>query len=223
MAGPFDAEHDPKRVRIADLILRLRRAGVSDPRVVSAIESVPRELFVSADAQDEAYAERPLPIECGQTISAPVIVGIMTNALDVGERDRVLEIGTGSGYQAAVLSRLCRRVYTIERFRTLTEAAEQRFRTLRLANVTTLTGDGMKGWPEQAPFDRIIVTAAGEAVPEALKEQVKVGGVIVMPVGPQDGIQKLMRLERMEDGGFNEKMLADVRFVPLIPGRAARL
>jgi protein-L-isoaspartate(D-aspartate) O-methyltransferase len=222
MAGPFDAENDPKRVRIADLILRLRRAGISDPRVVSAIEAVPRELFVSPDSRDEAYTERPLPIDCGQTISAPVIVGMMTNALDVQERDRVLEVGTGSGYQAAVLARLCRRVYTIERFRTLAEAAEQRFRTLRLANVTTMTGDGMKGWPEQAPFDRIVVTAAGEAVPEALKEQVKVGGVIVMPVGPADGIQKLMRLERMEDG-FNEKMLADVRFVPLIPGRAARL
>jgi protein-L-isoaspartate(D-aspartate) O-methyltransferase len=223
MAGPFDAENDPKRVRIADLILRLRQAGVTEQRVVAAIEGVPRELFVPAGAGDQAYAERALPIDCGQTISAPVIVGIMTNALDVGERDRVLEVGTGSGYQAAVLARLCRRVYTIERFRTLSEAAEQRFRTLRLSNITTLTGDGMKGWPEQAPFDRIIVTAAGEEVPEALKEQVKVGGVIVMPVGPQDGIQKLMRLERMADGGFNEKMLADVRFVPLIPGKAARL
>ena len=223
MAGPFDAENDPKRVRIADLILRLRRAGVTEQRVVAAIEGVPRELFVPAGAGDQAYAERALPIDCGQTISAPVIVGIMTNALDVGERDRVLEVGTGSGYQAAVLAKLCRRVYTIERFRTLSEAAEQRFRTLRLSNITTLTGDGMKGWPEQAPFDRIIVTAAGEEVPEALKEQVKVGGVIVMPVGPQDGIQKLMRLERMADGGFNEKMLADVRFVPLIPGKAPRL
>jgi protein-L-isoaspartate(D-aspartate) O-methyltransferase len=222
MPGPFDAENDPKRVRIADLILRLRQAGVTEQRVVAAIEAVPRELFVPPEARAQAYAERPLPIDCGQTISAPVIVGIMTNALDVHERDRVLEVGTGSGYQAAVLARLCRRVYTMDRFRTLVEAAEQRFRTLRLANITAMTGDGMKGWPEQAPFDRIIVTAAGDAVPEALKEQVKVGGVIVMPVGPQDGVQKLMRLERMEDG-FNEKMLADVRFVPLIPGKAARL
>jgi protein-L-isoaspartate(D-aspartate) O-methyltransferase len=209
-------------VRIADLILRLRQAGVTEQRVVAAIEATPRELFVPPEARAQAYAERPLPIDCGQTISAPVIVGIMTNALDVHERDRVLEVGTGSGYQAAVLARLCRRVYTMDRFRTLVEAAEQRFRTLRIANITAMTGDGMKGWPEQAPFDRIIVTAAGEAVPEALKEQVKVGGVIVMPVGPQDGVQKLMRLERMEDG-FNEKMLADVRFVPLIPGKAARL
>jgi protein-L-isoaspartate(D-aspartate) O-methyltransferase len=218
---PHD-ENDPKRIRIADLILRLRRAGVTDQRVVAAIEAVPRELFVPAEAQEQAYAERPLPIDCGQTISAPVIVGIMTNALDACERDRVLEVGTGSGYQAAVLARLCRRVYTIERFRTLTEAAEQRFRTLRIANITTLTGDGMNGWPEQAPFDRVVVTAAGETVPEALKKQVKVGGVIVMPVGPTDGIQKLVRLERTEDG-FTEKVLADVRFVPLIPGKAARL
>ena len=222
MAGPFQDENDPTRIRIADLILRLRRAGVTDQRVVSAIEAVPRELFVPAESREQAYAERPLPIDCGQTISAPVIVGMMTNALDVGERDRVLEVGTGSGYQAAVLARLCRRVYTIERFRTLTEAAEQRFRTLRIANITTLTADGMNGWPEQAPFDRIIVTAAGETMPEALLKQVKVGGVIVMPVGAAEGIQKLTRLERMEDG-FNERILADVRFVPLIPGKAARL
>jgi protein-L-isoaspartate(D-aspartate) O-methyltransferase len=222
VAGPSHDEIDPKRIRIADLILRLRRAGITDQRVVSAIEAVPRELFVAPESREQAYAERPLPIDCGQTISAPVIVGIMTNALDAGERDRVLEVGTGSGYQAAVLARLCRRVYTIERFRTLTEAAEQRFRTLRIANITTLTGDGMNGWPEQAPFDRIIVTAAGEAVPEALRKQVKVGGVIVMPVGPTDGVQKLMRLERTEEG-FKEASLGDVRFVPLIPGKAARL
>ena len=213
---------DEKRVRLAELILRLRRAGVTDQRVVAAMEATPRELFVPPEMRAEAYSERALPIECGQTISAPVIVGMMTNALDVHERDRVLEVGTGSGYQAAVLARLCRRVYTIERFRTLTEAAEQRFRTLRIANITTLTADGMNGWPEQAPFDRIIVTAAGETVPEALLKQVKVGGVIVMPVGSAEGIQKLTRLERMEDG-FNERVLADVRFVPLIPGKAARL
>ena len=217
-----DADIDLKRIRIADLILRLRRAGVTDQRVVKAIESVPREMFVPPDGQDEAYAERALPIDCGQTISAPVIVGIMTAALDVQERDRVLEVGTGTGYQTAILARLCRRVYTIDRFRTLVEAAESRFRTLRLANVTTMVGDGMLGWPEQAPFDRIIVTAAGETVPEALKKQVRLGGVIVIPVGPLDGIQKLMRLERTETD-FDEKVLADVRFVPLIPGKAARL
>jgi len=216
------ADNDDKRVRIADLILRLRRAGVTDQQVVAAIESIPREMFVPAESQAAAYAERALPIDCGQTISAPVIVGMMTQALDVHDRDRVLEVGTGSGYQTAVLAKLARRVYTIDRFRTLVAAAESRFRTLRLANVTTLVGDGMHGWPEQAPFDRIVVTAAGEDVPMALLKQVRVGGVIVAPVGPADGIQKLLRMERTEEG-FDQKELADVRFVPLIPGKAARL
>ncbi len=215
----FDDEH---RVRIADLILRLRRVGVTDQRVVAAIESVPRDLFVPADRRADAYAERALPIDCGQTISAPTIVGIMTAALDVGERDRILEVGTGTGYQTAVLAQLARRVYTIDRFRTLLAAAESRFNTLRLANVTTLVGDGIEGWPAQAPFDRIIVTASAAEVPPALRDQVRIGGTIVMPVGPADGVQKLMRIERTDDG-FTETPLADVRFVPLIPGRAERL
>jgi protein-L-isoaspartate(D-aspartate) O-methyltransferase len=219
---PDDPEPDERSVRIADLILRLRRAGVTDQKVVAAIESVPREMFVPAESQGVAYNERALPIDCGQTISAPVIVGLMTAALDIHDRDRVLEVGTGSGYQTAVLARLARRVYTIDRFRTLVQAAESRFKTLRLSNITTLVGDGIKGWPEQAPFDRIIVTAAGEDVPEELRKQVRVGGVLVIPVGPVDGVQKLMRLERTETG-FDEKVLADVRFVPLIPGKAARL
>ncbi|HVY18911.1 MAG TPA: protein-L-isoaspartate(D-aspartate) O-methyltransferase [Bauldia sp.] len=218
-----EADEDERRIRIAELILGLRRAGVTDQRVVAAIEATPRDLFVPAESQPHSYAaERALPIDCGQTISAPAIVGIMTAALDVGERDRVLEVGTGSGYQAAVLARLARRVYTMDRFRTLVEAAESRFRSLRIGNVTTLAGDGMLGWPEQAPFDRIIVTAAGEEVPPALKKQVKVGGVIVAPIGPADGVQKLVRLERTEDA-FTERALVDVRFVPLIPGKAARL
>jgi protein-L-isoaspartate(D-aspartate) O-methyltransferase len=151
-----------------------------------------------------------------------VIVGMMTAALDIGDRDRVLEIGTGTGYQTAILAKLARRVYTIDRFRTLVESAESRFRTLRLSNITTMVGDGMKGWPEQAPFDRIIVTAADDTVPDALLKQVRVGGVIVMPVGGQDEVQKLVRMERAEDG-FDERFLADVRFVPLIPGKAERL
>jgi protein-L-isoaspartate(D-aspartate) O-methyltransferase len=134
----------------------------------------------------------------------------------------VLEVGTGSGYQTAVLAKLARRVYTIDRFRTLVAAAESRFRTLRLANITAIVGDGMLGWPEQAPFDRIVVTAAGEDVPDALLKQVRIGGVIVAPVGPSDGIQKLLRMERTEEG-FDQRELADVRFVPLIPGKAARL
>ena len=223
MAGMRGTDGDDQRTRKAGLILRLRQAGVTDKRVLDAIESTPRELFVPAELQPDAYdPDRALPVDCGQTISAPVIVGMMTQALDVGDRDRVLEVGTGTGYQAAVLSQLARRVYTVDRFRTLVTAAESRFRTLRLNNVTTLTADGMNGWPEQAPFDRIIVTAAAETVPPALKKQVRVGGVIVIPVGPADGVQRLLRLERT-DAGFDEKMLADVRFVPLIPGKAARL
>ncbi len=221
MTGGRKAEEE-RRVRIADLILRLRRAGITDQRIVAAIESVPRDVFVPAESRADAYAERALPIDCGQTISAPVIVGTMTAALEVGERDRILEIGTGTGYQTAILSRLCRRVYTIDRFRTLVAAAESRFKTLRLANITTLVGDGTKGWPEQAPFDRIIVTAAGEEVPEALLRQLRVGGAMVIPVGPQEGIQKLLRVERTETG-VERTELADVRFVPLIPGKAARL
>ena len=217
-----NGDNDEKRIRIADLILRLRRVGVTDTRVLSAIESIPRETFVPAESRAEAYSERALPIECGQTISAPGIVGMMTAALDIGDRDRVLEIGTGTGYQTAILAKLARRVYTIDRFRTLVSTAESRFRTLRLSNITTMVGDGMKGWPEQAPFDRIIVTAAGETVPDALLKQVRVGGVIVIPVGAQDEVQKLVRMERTEEG-FDERVLADVRFVPLIPGKAERL
>jgi protein-L-isoaspartate(D-aspartate) O-methyltransferase len=215
-------EEEARRTRIAELILRLRRAGIMEQKVLAAMEAVPRDLFVAPDGRREAYAERALPIDCGQTISAPVIVGMMTAALDLDPRDRVLEIGTGSGYQTAVLSKLCRRVYTIDRFRTLVAAAESRFKTLRLGNITTMIGDGTKGWPDAAPFDKIIVTAAGEEIPVPLLDQVKVGGIIVAPVGPQDGVQRLRRLKRTE-AGFDATDLADVRFVPLIPGTAAKL
>jgi protein-L-isoaspartate(D-aspartate) O-methyltransferase len=146
----------------------------------------------------------------------------MTAALEVSDRDRVLEIGTGSGYQAAVLAKLARRVYTVDRFRTLVAAAEQRCAALNLSNITTRVGDGMKGWPEQAPFDKIVITAAGETVPELLLAQVRIGGIIVAPVGPPDGVQKLVKIIRTEDG-YERSVLADVRFVPLIPGTAARL
>jgi protein-L-isoaspartate(D-aspartate) O-methyltransferase len=217
-----DERSEERRTEIADLILRLRRAGITDRRIVSAIESVPRDLFVPAESRAQAYSERALPIDCGQTISAPVIVGMMTAALNPGDRDRILEVGTGTGYQAAILSRLVRRVYTIDRFRTLVAAAESRFRTLRISNITTLVGDGIKGWPEQAPFDGIVVTAAGEAVPEALVRQLRVGGTLVMPVGPQDGVQRLLKIVKT-DSGTDETFLGDVRFVPLIPGKAAHL
>jgi protein-L-isoaspartate(D-aspartate) O-methyltransferase len=220
--APDMDEEEARRIRLADLILRLRRAGIMEQRVLAAMEAVPRDLFVPPEGRRDAYAERALPIDCGQTISAPVIVGMMTAALDLNPRDRVLEIGTGSGYQCAVLAKLCRRVYTIDRFRTLIAAAESRFKTLRLGNITTMVGDGTKGWPDAAPFDKIIVTAATEALPEALYDEVSVGGIVVAPLGPQDGVQKLKRMVRTE-GGFTATDLADVRFVPLIPGTAARL
>lgn len=217
-----DASDEERRVRIANLLLRLRRVGITDQRLVSAIEAVPRDVFVEADTRDEAYAERALPIDCGQTISAPVIVGMMTKAIDPQPDDRILEIGTGSGYQTAILSKLCRHVYTIDRFRTLVSTAESRFDTLRETNISTMVGDGTEGWPEHAPFEKVIVTAAGEEVPEALFDQVRVGGILVAPVGPQDGVQKLRRYVRTREG-FEETDLADVRFVPLIAGVAERL
>ncbi len=215
-------DEDQRRVRIADLLLRLRRVGITDQRLLSAIEAVPRDLFVEAETQADAYAERALPIDCGQTISAPVIVGMMTAALSPEPDDRILEVGTGSGYQAAILSKLCAKVFTIDRFRTLVGAAESRFKTLRLTNIVTLVGDGTEGWPEHAPFDKIIVTAAAEDVPEALFQQLRTGGILVAPVGPQDGIQHLKRYVRTRSG-IDETDLADVRFVPLIPGVAERL
>jgi len=215
-------EHEARRVRLAELILRLRQAGITEQRVLAAMEAVPRDLFVEPDSRRDAYAERALPIDCGQTISAPVIVGMMTAALELTPRDRVLEIGTGSGYQTAVLSKLCRRVHTIDRFRTLVAAAEQRFKTLRLDNITTMVGDGTRGWPEAAPFDKIVVTAAAEELPTVLLEQLGPSGILVAPVGPHDGIQKLKKIVR-DGADLVERVLADVRFVPLIPGTAARL
>jgi len=222
MARSPGTSKEQRRIEIAELLLRLRRVGVTDQKVLAAMEAIPRDVFVPADSVGEAYSERALPIDCGQTISAPAIVGIMTAALEVSDRDRVLEIGTGSGYQAAVLAKLARRVYTVDRFRTLVSAAEQRFAALNLSNITTRVGDGMKGWPEQAPFDKMIVTAAGTTVPDGLLEQVRVGGIIVAPVGPPDAVQKLVKIVRTDDG-YERSVLADVRFVPLIPGTAARL
>jgi protein-L-isoaspartate(D-aspartate) O-methyltransferase len=222
MASKTYENIEQQRVDIADLLLRLRRIGIADQRVLSAIEAVPRDLFVPSNSHSEAYSERALPIDCGQTISAPAIVGMMTMALELTDRHRVLEIGTGSGYQTAILAKLARRVYTIDRFRTLVATAETRFQALRLSNITSLVGDGMTGWREQAPFDRIIVAAAGESVPDALLKQVRVGGIIVAPVGPQDDVQRLLKMTRTEEG-FDETLLAEVRFVPLIPGKAAHL
>jgi protein-L-isoaspartate(D-aspartate) O-methyltransferase len=161
----------------------------------------------------------PLPIACGQTISQPSIVGLMTQALEVGPRDTVLEIGTGSGYQAAILAELARRVYSVDRHRRLVREAEELFRTLQITNITTITTDGSFGLPEQAPFDRIIVTAAAEDPPGPLLAQLKIGGIMVLPVGQSDAVQSLIRVRRLEKG-FDYEELRPVRFVPLVEGLA---
>lgn len=218
--NPDALERD--RVAVADFLLRLRRRGITDRALISAMESVPRRLFVPFEARDTAYYERALPIECGQTISAPELVAEMTAALDVHPEHRVLEVGTGSGYQAAILSHLARHVYTIERFRTLVELAELRFRTLRLSNINVIVGDGCAGWPANATFDRVIITAATEEIPKALIDQLKPNGILVAPIGPAEGVQKLMRVVKTESG-LEKTALGDVRFVPLIPGKAAHL
>lgn len=199
------------------LILMLRQAGVTDPRVLSAMELLPRELFVPAMFQDQAYENTALPIGHGQTISQPVVVGVMTQALNVEPRARVLEIGTGSGYQTAVLARLCRRVYTIERYRPLLQEAEARLRALGIDNVTTRLGDGGDGWPEVAPVDRIIACAAAPEVPAALADQLADGGVLVMPVGQRRDDQRLVRVTR-EGSGFRTEDLGRTHFVPLHSG-----
>jgi len=204
----------PERIR---LLMKLRNAGVTDTRVLSAMESIPREMFVPDSFRDKAYEDTALPIDSCQTISQPSVVAWMTWALSVSDRMRVLEIGTGSGYQAAILSRLCRMVYTVERHKDLLRVAEGRFKALHLTNILTQAGDGSKGWKVAAPFDRIIVTAAAHAVPAALIEQLAEGGVMVIPVG-SDTEQLLLRIEKTSEG-IKQQHLMDVRFVPLVEGR----
>ncbi|HWG78479.1 MAG TPA: protein-L-isoaspartate(D-aspartate) O-methyltransferase [Stellaceae bacterium] len=208
------SEGAPKVLR---LLMELRGLGVSDARVLGALERVPREIFVPAAFKDQAYENVALPIGHGQTISQPLVVALMTEALEVGERHKVLEIGTGSGYQTAVLARLCRRVFSIERHRALLKEAEKRFAELRLHNVTSRFGDGTKGWPEQAPFDRIIVTAAAPELPGKLLGSLAEGGVMVAPVGEERRDQRLIRIRR-KDGTSVTEELGPVRFVPLVEG-----
>lgn len=201
------------------LVMRLRQAGISDTGVLSAIERIPREAFVPASFQDRAYEDCALPIGQGQTLSQPQVVARMTQALQLDRRLKVLEIGTGSGYQAAILSRLCRRLYTVERHRVLADEAERRFRALRLHNITARVGDGALGWPEQAPFARIIVTAAAAGIPGTLVDQLADGGFMVLPVGRPGAEQVLLRLQRDGDT-VREETLGEVRFVPLVTGAA---
>ncbi len=203
--------------RIIRQILELRQSGITDTRVLSAIERVPRARFVPEALSHQAFENVAIPIGHGQTLSQPLVVAQMTEALEVDPRMRVLEIGTGSGYHTAVLAQLCRRVYTIERHRPLMVQAENRLRELRMHNVTTKVGDGMLGWPEQAPFDRIIVAAAAPEPPAAILAQLAVGGILVLPIGVQGREQSLMRVWRRGQG-FDSEWLSQVRFVPLVSG-----
>lgn len=215
-----DAEYAAARRKLVDEAII--GAGVKNQRVIQSMLDTPRHEFVSAPYRRLAYFDMAIAIGDQQTISSPFIVAYMTETIDPQPTDKVLEIGTGSGYQAAVLAGLAQHVYTIDRFRTLVELAELRFRTLKLHNITTLVGDGTLGWPANAMFDRIVVTAATEAVPEALFRQLRPKGILIAPVGPVEGVQKLMRYLR-DEKGIHESVLADVRFVPLIPGKAERL
>ncbi|MCT4608166.1 MAG: protein-L-isoaspartate(D-aspartate) O-methyltransferase [Pelagimonas sp.] len=207
----FDAEAKMQ------FVFALRSKGVTDTAVLTAMERIDRGAFVQGYFSDRAYEDMPLPIASGQTISQPSVVGLMTQALNIGPRDKVLEIGTGSGYQAAILSQLARRVYTVDRHRRLVREARQVFDALELTNITAFTADGSFGLPDQAPFDRIIVTAAAEDPPGPLLAQLKIGGIMVVPVGQSDAVQHLIRVTRTETG-LEYDELRPVRFVPLVEG-----
>ncbi len=213
---------EAEETRRAKLILGLRSSGVTDSAVLKAIEDTPRQLFVPELFQARAWEDSALPIACGQTISQPQIVGLMTQALQLQQRSRVLEIGTGSGYQTVVLAKIARYVYTVERYRTLLSDAEKRIKTLGLLNVISRFGDGGEGWPEQAPFDRVLVTAATPEDPVRLLAQLKPHGVLVAPVG-RGAVQSLRRYVGDGKGSFVKEELGDVRFVPLLPGVARDL
>jgi protein-L-isoaspartate(D-aspartate) O-methyltransferase len=203
------------------LLAAVRKVGVSDPAVLTALGKIPRELFLSPSLAAQAYDDLCLPIGEQQTISMPSVVAKMTAALGLKGREKVLEIGTGCGYQAAVLAKLCSRVYTIERHAPLQKAAMQRLAHMNIHNIVPKVGDGTLGWPEQAPFDAIIVTAAGPKIPEALVAQLKEGGTLVIPVGPQETQQTLVKVTKLVGGGLKEELLGPVAFVPLIGAQGA--
>ncbi|WGW03088.1 protein-L-isoaspartate(D-aspartate) O-methyltransferase [Tropicibacter oceani] len=207
----FDAEAKMQ------FLFALRSKGVTDSAVLEAMERVDRGDFIQGYFTDRAYEDMPLPIACGQTISQPSVVGVMTQALQLGPRDKVLEVGTGSGYQAAVLAQLARRVYTVDRHRRLVQAARAIFDAQGITNITAFTADGSHGLPDQAPFDRILVTAAAEDPPGPLLAQLKIGGIMIVPVGQSDAVQRLIRVTRHEDR-FDYEELRPVRFVPLVEG-----
>ena len=198
-------------------LFSLRKAGVLDKQVLDAMERVDRKNFVNGVFSEKAYEDTPLPIACGQTISQPTVVGLMTQALQVTSRDKVLEVGTGSGYQAAILSLLARRVYTIERHSLLVSNATKVFQKLNMSNITTILSDGGHGLEQQAPFDRIIVTAASDDPPASLLSQLKIGGIMIIPVGQSDNMQKLIKIAKTDEG-YEYQDLQAVRFVPLVAG-----
>lgn len=216
MTGPAPQD-DSAAERQMRFVYALRSHGVTDTRVLQAMERTDRGVFVRGLFAERAYEDMPLPISCGQTISQPSVVGLMTQALDVQPRDKVLEVGTGSGYQAAILSHLCRRVYTVDRHRRLVQEAAEVFRNLGLVNITAFTADGSFGLPDQAPFDRILVTAAAEDPPGPLLAQLKIGGIMVLPVGQSDAVQSLIKVTRLQSG-YEYEELRPVRFVPLVEG-----
>jgi protein-L-isoaspartate(D-aspartate) O-methyltransferase len=220
MTEGADDPHGTSAERKMRFLYSLRSRGVTDARVLTAMEKIDRGHFVRGIFSDRAYEDMPLPIACGQTISQPSVVGLMTQALSVQPRDKVLEVGTGSGYQAAVLSHLARRIYTVDRHRRLVREAQDLFTALNLTNITAFTGDGSFGLPDQAPFDRIIVTAAAEDPPGPLLAQLKIGGIMVVPVGQSDTVQSLIKVTR-HDSGFDYEELRPVRFVPLVEGLGA--
>jgi protein-L-isoaspartate(D-aspartate) O-methyltransferase len=219
LSVPTPPDHNVDQMKF---VLDLRRRGIMDAAVLRAMEEVPREKFVMPAHARSAYSDRAMPIACGQTISQPFVVAYMTEQLEVQPQHHVLEVGTGSGYQAAILSRLAARVTSIERFRTLADAARIRLKALRYDNVDIIVGDGMTGAADRAPFDRIIVTAAAESVPQALADQLVVSGIMVLPLGPHHEHQTLVKIVRTEHG-VEQTELIDVRFVPLLPGRAQEL
>jgi len=203
-------------------LLSMRQRGIMDAAVLRALDEVPREHFVEEALAERAYADQALPIDCGQTISQPYVVAYMTEQLGVKPTHRVLEVGTGSGYQAAVLSRLAREVVSVERYRTLAEAARERLTRLGYDNIEVFVGDGLAGVPERAPYDRIMVTAAAELVPVTLVEELTDGGVMILPLGPHAGTQRLIKVTKSEQGLQREDLIG-VRFVPLLPGQAREL
>jgi protein-L-isoaspartate(D-aspartate) O-methyltransferase len=215
--------HQPQRDdERMEFLLGLRRRGIADQAVLRAMDEVPRGQFVEPDFAGRAYADQALPICCGQTISQPYVVAYMSEQLGVRPHHRVLEIGTGSGYQAAVLSRLAREVVTVERYRTLAEQARGRLQALGYDNVEVVVGDGFGGAPGRAPFDRVLITAAAETVPQSLVDQLADGGIMVLPLGSHGGAQNIVKLTKSQTGMTRENLIA-VRFVPLLPGQAKEL